>query len=141
MFQKTFVIKGVIFFFFFFLKWRVDTKTLLENYYYFSDLLGGSYLFEILHTSSTMKISKNVVKTGCFQRFKLYPLLKNVKSLQKVTSQWRAPTFFLNEVGYKVFYVKILMCSILLEDWYLFEILHTSSNVKISKNVVKSGCV
>ena len=32
----------------------------------FADLLGGCYLFEILHTSSAMKISKNVVKTECF---------------------------------------------------------------------------
>ena len=32
----------------------------------FADLLGGCYLFEILHTSSAVEFSKNVVKTGCF---------------------------------------------------------------------------
>ena len=39
----------------------------------------------------------------------------------------------------KVFCVKILICiRKLLRDRYLFEILHTSSSLRLGKNVVKS---
>ena len=41
------------------LKWRRDTRTLLQNYYCFAVLLGGYYLFGILHISSSVKTSKN----------------------------------------------------------------------------------
>ena len=61
MFQKTFVIQGVIFF-----EVKGRYKDSFVKLLLFADLLGGCYLFEILHTSSAMKISKNVVKTECF---------------------------------------------------------------------------
>ena len=31
-----------------------------------ADILGSQHLFELLHTSSTVKNSENVVKSGCF---------------------------------------------------------------------------
>ena len=34
--------------------------------WYFAELLGVWFLFEILHTSSTVETSENVVKSGCF---------------------------------------------------------------------------
>ena len=61
MFQKTFVIQGVIFF-----EVKGRYKDSFVKLLLFADLLGGCYLFEILHTWSAMKISKNVVKTECF---------------------------------------------------------------------------
>ena len=42
---------------FFFLKWRKDIRSLKKK---------GSYLFEIKHTSSTMKTGKNIVKSWYF---------------------------------------------------------------------------
>ena len=41
-------------------------KASCVKYWYFAELLGGWFLFEILHTSSTVKTSENVVKRWCF---------------------------------------------------------------------------
>ena len=60
MFRKTFVIQGA--FLFFEVKGRY--KESFVKLLLFADLLRGCYLFEILHTSSAMKISKNVLKTA-----------------------------------------------------------------------------
>ena len=46
----------------------------------------------------------------------------------------KSANFFLNEVGLKSLFCK----NTNIKDWYLFEILHTSSAVKICKNVVKT---
>ena len=40
----------------------------LKKYWHFVNLLGGQYLFEILHTSPTVKASQNVLRSGCFLR-------------------------------------------------------------------------
>ena len=63
MFRKTFGIQGVIFFFF---EVKGRYKDSLVKLLLFADLLGWCYLFQILYTSSALKISKNVVKTECF---------------------------------------------------------------------------
>ena len=52
------------------LRWRAPIlfrklKSLCKIFF-FSNLLGGWLLFEILHFSSNMKMRKNVVKNGCF---------------------------------------------------------------------------
>ena len=62
MFRKMFLMESANFFP---KRWR-DIKSLLQKYLCFGILLGGRYLFEILHTSSTVKNSKNVLKNGCF---------------------------------------------------------------------------
>ena len=47
--------------------------------------------------------------------------------------------YFEMKEGYKVSCVKNWCLTKLLKGWFLFEILHTSSYVKTSKNVVKSA--
>ena len=37
--------------------------------------MGGQYLFEILHTSTTVRTSKNVVKSGYFQKLQRWRVL------------------------------------------------------------------
>ena len=50
----------------FFLKWRMDVKFLVQKHLYSAKLLGGWYLFEKWHTSSTVKTAKNVSTCECF---------------------------------------------------------------------------
>ena len=81
---------------------------------FLAKLLGSQYLFEILHTSLTVKNSENVEKSGCFEK----------------RLRWRAPISFRNEGG--------ISFRILLGGRYLFEILYTCYTVKTSWHVVKT---
>ena len=84
----------------------------------FADLLRSQHLSEILQTSLIFKTSEKVVKSGCLGK----------------CLRWRAPTFVRNERGLSSILLKIIDVAKLLGGWY------TSSTVKTSKNVVKSGC-
>ena len=81
---------------------------------FLADLSGIQYLFEILQTSLTVKNIENVVWSGCFE---------NV----------------CDEEGQNFSCVKMLILDKLPGGRCLFEILHASYTLKISKNV-KSGC-
>ena len=72
-------------------------------------LLGVWYLFEILHTSSTLKNSKDVLKSGCFEK----------------RLRWRAPIFFQMKEWYKVSCVKIfIFCSGIRRLVFIWNIAH-----------------
>ena len=58
--------------------YKVSLLKLSIKYLYFAKLPGVWFLFEKLHTLSTMKTSKNVVKSGCFSKI----------------LRWRAQVFF-----------------------------------------------
>ena len=81
-------------------------------------LLGGWYLFEILHTLSTVKTSEN-----CF-----YKILR-----------WKAQTFYEMKEVCKVLCVKPFLAD-LWGNKHLFEILQTLLTSKNSEKVIKSGC-
>ena len=85
--------------------------------YFLADLWGSSYLSEIYKPQSLLKTVK-IWESGCFEK--------------------QLRLFFDIKGGYKVYCVKILIFVKLIGGWYLFEILHTSSTVKTSKNDVKS---
>ena len=74
------------------------------------------YLFEIYHTSITIKKSENVVKKGCLEKCLL----------------WRVQISFLNERGTKILLCKNLYFAKLLRGLYLSKILELSSTVKTS---------
>ena len=61
--------------------------------------LGSQYLFKILQTTLTIKISENVVKSGCFEK----PL------------RWRMSKFLPNKEGIESILCKII--DILLSYW------------------------
>ena len=57
---------------FFELKWKHNVSSVKII---FTNLMGGQYLFEILHTSTTMRTSKNAVKSGYFQKLQRWRVL------------------------------------------------------------------
>ena len=76
------------------------------------------YLIEILHTSSTLKNSKNELKI----------------------LRWRAQIFGWHEGTVSGVLCENIFLADLLGSQYLCEILQTSLTFKNSENVVKSGC-
>ena len=83
-------------------------KVFCVNNKYFTDLLGSSFLFDILYTSHTVKTSKHMVNMDasnnlCDRQGELL--------LEKKKGEMYFETIFQMKVGYKVSCVKILMCS------------------------------
>ena len=71
MFWKTFAMESSSFF-----QNDGDIKALLcKKKKYFANLSGGQYLFKILHILTTVKTSKNVVKSECFWKLLQYRAL------------------------------------------------------------------
>ena len=82
----------------------------------------SQYLSEILQTSLTVKGSENLVKSGCFEK----------------GCDGEHQSFFKMKEGYKVSCVTILIFYWITRRLLnLFKILHASSTVKTSKNVVR----
>ena len=50
-----------------FLKTYAISKASCKKHF-LANLCGSQYLFEILHTSLTIKNSENLVKSGCFEK-------------------------------------------------------------------------
>ena len=84
---------------------------------------------ELLHSPPTVKTSKyvDVSKSQCDKDCHFFPQMTGGQNMVKIgcfgrTLRWEAPIISPNFAQ-------------LLGVWYLFEILHTSSTVKSSKNV------
>ena len=89
---------------------------------FYGDLLENKYLFQIFHSSITIKNSESVKKSGYFE-----------KSLR-----WRAHILlFLLKANTKSLVQKCYCFPNLLGSQYLFEILHTPLIVKNSENKIK----
>ena len=88
---------------------------------FYGDLLENKYIFQIFHSSITIKNSESVKKSRYFE-----------KSLR-----WRAHIFFLLKTNTKSLVQKCYCFPNLLGSQYLFEILHTPLIVKNSENKIK----
>ena len=90
-----------------------------------ADILERWYAFYILHTSATPQTNKKCGKKRIILKTSMMKSTKNILR---------------RRMDIKSIMYKINLFPDSLRSWYSFELLHGSTIVRTTKNVVKSGC-